>query len=231
MAPSSRWNFAIVGVVELGAPVERRRAVVGQQLARELRVHRLGETLRLRRDSGARSPTTACRRTSRIGQAAGDAMIEAGAGLQAEEAFRRAAVGLDERAVALVDIGGDELGRFGVGAGDDEGRHAADVGGEARRDEAALMLRCRDQNLAAQMAALLFRGELVLEVNAGRAGVDIGLHDLEDVERAAEAGLRVGDDRREPVARSHCLRHARSRRRACSALLMRRASSGPELAG
>ena len=43
-------------------------------------------------------------------------------------------------------------------------------------------------------------GELVLEVDAGGARLDIGLHDLEAVQRAAEAGLGVGDDRREPVA-------------------------------
>jgi len=54
------------------------------------------------------------------------------------------------------------------------------------------------KDLAAEMAALLFRGELVLEMNAGGAGLDIGLHDLEGVERTAEAGLRIGDDRGEP---------------------------------
>ena len=42
-------------------------------------------------------------------------------------------------------------------------------------------------------------GELVLEVHAGGAGLDHRLHQLEGVERAAEAGLGVGDDRREPV--------------------------------
>ena len=64
---------------------------------------------------------------------------QARAVLQAEEAFGRAAAGLDERAVALVDVGGDQLGALGVGAGDDQGRDAADVGGEARGDEVADM--------------------------------------------------------------------------------------------
>ncbi len=54
--------------------------------------------------------------------------------------------------------------------------------------------------LPPEMAALLLAGELVLEMNARGAGLDIGLHDLEAVERAAEAGLGIGDDRREPVA-------------------------------
>ncbi len=56
----------------------------------------------------------------------------------------------------------------------------------------------RDQNLAAEMAALLFRRELVLEVNARSAGFDEGLHDLESVQRSAETGFCIGDDRREP---------------------------------
>ncbi len=56
----------------------------------------------------------------------------------------------------------------------------------------------RDQHLAAEMAALLFGGELVLVVDAGRACLDERLHDLEGVERAAEAGLGIGDDWREP---------------------------------
>ena len=58
----------------------------------------------------------------------------------------------------------------------------------------------RDQHLAAEMAALLLARQLVLEVHAGGARFDIGLHDLEAVERPAEAGFGVGDDRREPVA-------------------------------
>ena len=60
------------------------------------------------------------------------------------------------------------------------------------------MGRGRDQNLAAEMAALLLRRQLVLVVDAGRTRLDEGLHDLEGVERTAEAGLGIGDDRREP---------------------------------
>ena len=92
------------------------------------------------------------------------------------------------------------LRAFRVGAGDEDGRHAADVGGEPRGVEVADVRLGRDQDLAAQMAALLLRRELVLEMDARGAGLDIGLHDLEAVQRAAEAGLGVGDDRREPVA-------------------------------
>jgi hypothetical protein len=101
--------------------------------------------------------------------------------------------------VALVDIGRDEPGALGIGAGDQHGRNAAHVGREPRRIEIADMRLGRDQDLAAEMAALLLGGELVLEMNAGGARLDIGLHDLEAVERAPEAGLGVGDDGSEPV--------------------------------
>ena len=66
------------------------------------------------------------------------------------------------------------------------------------------------------MAALLLGRELVLEVNAGGARLDKGLHDLEGVERPAEAGLGVGDDRREPVAPDARLPMSRSGRRAAA---------------
>ena len=86
-----------------------------------------------------------------------------------------------------------------VGARDDERRHVGDVGGEPRRDERAHELARRHEHLAAEMAALLLRRELVLEVDGRRAGLDEGLHELERVQRPAEARLRVGDDRRQPV--------------------------------
>ena len=57
----------------------------------------------------------------------------------------------------------------------------------------------RHEHLAAHVAALLHRRELVLEVDARRAGFDHRLHQLEGVEHAAEAGLGIGDDRREVV--------------------------------
>jgi hypothetical protein len=50
------------------------------------------------------------------------------------------------------------------------------------------------------VAALLLRRELVLEVHTGGSCFDERLHELEGVEGAAEAGLCVCDDRREPVA-------------------------------
>jgi hypothetical protein len=49
------------------------------------------------------------------------------------------------------------------------------------------------------VAALLHRGELVLEVHAGGARLDHRLHQLERVQDAAESGFGIGDDRREVV--------------------------------
>jgi hypothetical protein len=57
----------------------------------------------------------------------------------------------------------------------------------------------RHEHLAAHVAAFLHARELVLEVHARGAGVDHRLHQLEGVQHAAEAGLGVGHDRREPV--------------------------------
>ena len=86
-----------------------------------------------------------------------------------------------------------------VGAGDEHGRHVEHVGGEPRGGQRADELRRRHEHLPAEMAALLLRRELILEVHAGGARLDHRPHQLVGVERAAEAGLGVGDDRREPV--------------------------------
>jgi len=56
-------------------------------------------------------------------------------------------------------------------------------------------------NLAAQVAALLLGGELVLPVHSGGPGGDHRLHQLERVQHAAEACFRVSHDRGQPVRR------------------------------
>src|SRR5688572_18117703 len=104
----------------------------------------------------------------REGEAAPDAMVKPGAFPEPEEAFRRPLSG-EELMVPLVDVGGDQLRAFGVGAGNEDGRDAADVGGETRGVEVADMGLSRDQHLAAKMSALLLRGELILEMDAGGA--------------------------------------------------------------
>jgi hypothetical protein len=101
---------------------------------------------------------------------------------------------------------------------------------------AALRLRmwaASGSDLAAEMAALLLRGELVLEMDAGGTRLDIGLHQFEGVERAAEAGFGIGDDRREPCLDREALALGDLDLVGAlqGALLMRLARSGPALAG
>ena len=111
-----------------------------------------------------------------------------------------------------------------------EGRNAADVGGEPGGDR-VLIWAGRDQDLAAHVAALLLRGELVLEVDARGAGLDHRLHELEGVERAAEAGLGVGDDRARTSAARRVALGVLDLVGALQRVLIRRQSSGAALAG
>ncbi len=78
----------------------------------------------------------------------------------------------DERLVALVAAAVEQVGRLGVGAGDDDAGHAHDVELEAGGVEALDLLVLGDQHLAALVAALLGAGLLVLDVVAGHAGLD-----------------------------------------------------------
>ena len=176
------------------APVEARRAVVGQELAREALVHGRGELLRLV-EVGRRRLAPEDVRERRVGEGARDRRRDPL--LDAEEALGRP-LARDERLVALVDVARQQRRRQGVGAGDEHGRDAGHVRGEAGGRERAQELARRDEHLAAEVAALLLRRELVLVVHAGGACLDHLGHQLEGVEGAAEAGLGVGDDR-QPV--------------------------------
>jgi hypothetical protein len=118
--------------------------------------------------------------------------------LETEEALGRPLAG-DELAVALVDIAREQRRRERVGARDEDGRHVEHVRREPGRHERADELTRRHEHLSAQVAALLLGRELVLEVDARGTRLDERLHELERVERPAEARLRVRDDRREPV--------------------------------
>eukprot|EP01133_Synstelium_polycarpum_P027063 gene27062-biopygen23214 len=136
-------------------------------------------------------------RVRRIGDRPGDAGVETV--LDLIEAFRGpSGIIIDEWAVALVNIRGQKLCGFRIRAGDDQGRRSHDVGSKPRGIQVADMGSGRDQNLAAEMAALLFRCQLVLIMHTRSTGLDESLHDLEGIERAAEAGFRVRNDRCEP---------------------------------
>ena len=132
----------------------------------------------------------------RVGEAARDRGLDPA--LDPEVALGRALAG-EECVVALVDVARHERRAERVRPRDDHGRDVADVGRQARGDERADELARGDEHLAAQVAALLLGRELVLEVDAGGAGLDHRPHQLEGVQRPAEAGFGVGDDRRQPV--------------------------------
>ena len=182
-------------VVEMLAPVEGGRAVVCEELAGELLVDGLRELrglVEVRR--GRLAPEHVGVRGVR--ERAGDRRLDSRS--DAEEALG-GALARHELHVALVDVAREQRRGERVRSRDENRRDVEDVGGEPRGDERADELARRDEHLAAEVAALLLRRELVLEVDAGGAGLDERLHQLECVERATEAGLGVGDDRGEPV--------------------------------
>ena len=86
-----------------------------------------------------------------------------------------------ELAIELVDVACEERGREGVGARHDQRRDVENVGGEAGSDECPDELARRHQHFTAEMTALLLGGQLVLEMDGGRAGLDVSLHDLERI--------------------------------------------------
>ncbi len=135
-------------------------------------------------------------RVGRIGEPARHRLFQTVARLV--EAFDRALAGA-ERPVVLVDVGRHHVGGFRIGAREYQRRHAHAIGSQSRGDELLDRFARRHQYLAAHVAALLHRCQLVLEVHACGAGVDHRLHQLERVEHAPEAGFGIGHDRREVV--------------------------------
>ena len=73
------------------------------------------------------------------------------------------------------------------------------VCGQPRRDEFLNRFLCRDENFAAHVTAFFLARELIFEMHSGGTGFDHRLDQLEDVQRTAEARLRIGDDRRKPI--------------------------------
>ncbi len=131
-----------------------------------------------------------------VGQATRNGAVQAV--VDPEIAFGGAFAG-HEGVIGGIDITGDEFGAIGVCPGDQHRGHVENIGrqpgGHQRLDE----LGGRNQHLATQVAALLLRGQLVLEVDTRRSGFNHGLHEFERVQRTAEPGLGVGNDRSKPV--------------------------------
>ena len=78
----------------------------------------------------------------------------------------------DEGVVARIGVAEQQAGAIGVGAGDQDGGHAADIGGEARGDELFDEFARGNNYFAAEVSAFFGGGELIFEVDAGGAGFD-----------------------------------------------------------
>src|SRR5471032_1351849 len=182
-------------VVQVLLPVERRRAVVGQQLVRVFLLDRFGKAasfvqVRL----GGFAPDQVGVR--RVGQATGDRLVETGAHFI--EAFLSPFAGY-EWLVVRVAIGRQQVGGVSVGTGQDDGRGASNVSSQTSSSQLLYGFLSRNQYLAAHVAAFLHRCQLVFEVHARSASLDHALHQLVGVEYAAETGFSVRHDRGEVI--------------------------------
>ena len=182
-------------VVEVLLPVERWRAVVRQQLAGAGSVHGLCK-LTGKADVWNAGFAPHQVRVGGIGHATADGLFQAI--LHAVEAFLRALAG-QERLVVGVVVGRDQVGGFGVGAGQHDGGHAHHVSSKTCGDQLFAGFLRRHQHLATHVAALLDSGQLVFEVNACSARLDHVLHQFERVQHAAETGFCIGHDGQEVV--------------------------------
>ena len=177
---SSRWNPAMSASFKLLLPVERRRAVVGQQLAREFAHGWLRRTAgpprgsvrmfrtrsrrhKARKPNRARWPTP-CRRCTRKKPSSVRSPVMKG--------WSRGSISLVSSVAALASV-----------------RAMSTVGTPRRRrpvgrQPASLSPPRGYQHLAAQVAALLGRGELVFEMHAAAPASIIAFMSSKAFERA-----------------------------------------------
>ncbi len=177
-------------VVQVLLPVEGGRAVVGQHLSRELFVDGFGECFGIG-EIGLAGFAPDQIRPGSIGQAARNGLLDARFG--AIEPFQRAFAGA-EGFVIGVDIGGQQVSGFCIGACHEDRRHAQNVGCQPCCSELGNGFTGRHEYLATHVAAFLYRGELVFKVNASSACLNHGLHEFECIEHTAKTGFRIGDD-------------------------------------
>src|SRR5271165_4315054 len=104
-----------------------------------------------------------------------------------------------ERLIALIAATVDQVGGFGVGAGDDKPRDAHDVELEAGRVQSLVLLVLCHKHFAALMAALLGAWALILDMVARHTGLHEATDKVANVWLAAVAGVGVGDDERPEV--------------------------------
>src|SRR6266478_6054616 len=160
-------------VVKLFLPVERRRAIIGQEFPWEFRMNGVGEFPRFGEiRSGGFAPKHVGVRS--VSEAASNGGVDPAAELV--EAFWRA-FAVDEFPVARVRVGKQKSGGVGVGARDENRGNAANVGRKPRRHQFFDELARWYDNFTTQLPALFGRRELVFEMYARSAGFDtLSLH-------------------------------------------------------
>ena len=203
-------------IVQIALPVERRRAVVGEQLARERR----GGSLR-RSAVQTRGPALPVSHHTRSAYG--------GVGESASKSPARCRFSRDR---SLPSVRSPVRNGLSFSSTSDVTRRGSFASVRAistvgtpstsAASRAAIELLHRflrgNEHLAAHVAALLHRRQLILEVHACRARFDHRLHELVGVQHAAEARLGVRDDGREtsrsessPSRRAESGRHAAAR--------------------
>ena len=165
----------------------------------------------------------------REGQPAGDAMVEAGAVLQAEEALGRPLAGDERRSRSSTSLVMSLALSASVRATRMVGTPQTSAASRAAsRLRIAAWVGIR--TLPPRWPHFFSDASWSSKWTPGDARLDIGLHDLEAVQRSAEACFGVGDDRREPVTFRAAFEML-DLVGACSVRLICFASSGPVLAG
>src|SRR5690606_29660946 len=183
------------GVVQVLLPVERWRAVVGQQLARELTVdgfRKAASVFQIR--GGSFAPDQVGVRS--VGQTTGNGLIQTGT--SAVEAFNRTLV-QNEGAIVLVHIAGDQVRCVRIGTGNQNRGNVQNVGSQTSSHQLGDgFTRCHNHG-ATQETPLLGRSQLDLERNASSDRHNHGFHQFKCVQHATETGFRVGHDRSEVI--------------------------------
>mmetsp|Transcript_11096 Transcript_11096/g.25582 ORF Transcript_11096/g.25582 Transcript_11096/m.25582 type:complete len:591 (-) Transcript_11096:418-2190(-) len=184
---------------------------VGQPLLLQSRAHRVREGLQAR----LVDPRLAARLSRRH--------RHAGCALRVEMRVERHALvdcrTQDECVVALVDIGGEERGRFRIGARHNQRRCAHHISLQPRGHQTVAVLLRRHEDLAAHVSTFLGAGRLVLKVDPGRSRLDHHLCQLHHRRKATVSRVAIRDDGRQEVGAGLVLSAGCNCRLPCLALV------------
>ena len=86
-----------------------------------------------------------------------------------------------KRVIIRINITGNHFSRIRIGAGNHQCWHFEHIGRQPRRCQRFDELRSGHQHFAAQVAAFLFRSQLILKMHAGRSGLNHRFHQLKRI--------------------------------------------------